>query len=60
MMRNIRHNLKRKFKINKPLGKIIQKLSRNSDMNNWWKHRDASLHYSLKSIKKENENTTHN
>ena len=22
-------------------------------MNNWWKHRDASLHYSLKSIKKE-------
>ena len=34
-------------------GKIIQKLSRNSDMNKWWKHRDASLHYSLKSIKKE-------
>ena len=34
-------------------GKIIQKLSTNSDMKTWWKHRDASLHYSLKSIKKE-------
>ena len=34
-------------------GKIIQKLSTDSDMKTWWKHRDASLHYSLKSIKKE-------
>ena len=34
-------------------GKIIQKLSTNSDMKTWWKHRDASLHYSLKSIKTE-------
>jgi glycolate oxidase len=34
-------------------GKIIQKLTRNADMSKWWRHRDASLHYSLKSIKKE-------
>ena len=34
-------------------GRIIQKLTTNSDMNKWWRHRDASLHYSLKAIKKE-------
>ncbi len=34
-------------------GKIIQKLRTDSDMKTWWKYRDASLHYSLKSIKKE-------
>ena len=34
-------------------GKIIQKLKSNSDMAMWWRHRDSSLHYSLKSIKKE-------
>ena len=37
----------------KSSGKIIQKLTRNADMSKWWRHRDASLHYSLKSIKKE-------
>ena len=34
-------------------GKIIQKLDTNSDMKTWWRHRDSSLHYSLKSIKTE-------
>ena len=34
-------------------GKIIQKLNTESDMKTWWRHRDSSLHYSLKSIKKE-------
>ena len=33
-------------------GKIIKKLNRNSDIVKWWKYRDSSLHYSLKSIKK--------
>ncbi|MCH7876885.1 MAG: FAD-binding oxidoreductase [Thaumarchaeota archaeon] len=33
-------------------GKIIKKLKRNSDISQWWKYRDSSLHYSLKSIKK--------
>jgi len=34
-------------------GKIIKKLKRDSDIFQWWKYRDLSLHYSLKSIKKE-------
>jgi len=34
-------------------GKIIKKLKNNSDISQWWKYRDLSLHYSLKSIKKE-------
>ena len=34
-------------------GKIIKKLKRDSDIVQWWKYRDLSLHYSLKSIKKE-------
>jgi len=33
-------------------GKIIKKLKRNLDISQWWKYRDSSLHYSLKSIKK--------
>ncbi len=33
-------------------GKIIKKLNKNSDIAKWWKYRDSSLHYSLKSIKK--------
>ncbi|MEK0330217.1 MAG: FAD-linked oxidase C-terminal domain-containing protein [Nitrosopumilus sp.] len=33
--------------------KIIKKLKKDSDMSRWWKYRDSSLHYSLKSIKKE-------
>jgi len=34
-------------------GKIIKKLKKDSDIFRWWKYRDLSLHYSLKSIKKE-------
>ena len=34
-------------------GKIIQKLDKNQDMQKWWRYRDSSLHYSLKSIEKE-------
>lgn len=34
-------------------GKIIQKLSNEKDIFQWWKYRDSSLYYSLKSIKKE-------
>jgi len=34
-------------------GKIVQKLDKNQDMKKWWRFRDASLHYSLKSIEKE-------
>ena len=34
-------------------GTIIQRLKSKEDMETWWRHRDSSLHYSLKSIKKE-------
>ena len=34
-------------------GKIIQELKNNADIVQWWKYRDSSLHYSLKSIKSE-------
>ncbi len=34
-------------------GRIIQKLRKDSEIFQWWRHRDMSLHYSLKSIKKE-------
>jgi len=34
-------------------GKIIKKLKKCPDIVQWWKYRDLSLHYSLKSIKKE-------
>ncbi len=34
-------------------GTIIQRLKSKIDMETWWRHRDSSLHYSLKSIKKE-------
>ncbi len=34
-------------------GKIIKKLTKKEDIHKWWKFRDSSLHYSLKSIKKE-------
>jgi len=34
-------------------GKIIKKLKNDLDIFQWWKYRDLSLHYSLKSIKKE-------
>ena len=34
-------------------GKIVKKLKKDLDILQWWKYRDSSLHYSLKSIKKE-------
>ncbi len=34
-------------------GKIANKLKKDSDIFRWWKYRDSSLYYSLKSIKKE-------
>ena len=34
-------------------GKIIKRLKKCSDISQWWKYRDLSLYYSLKSIKKE-------
>ena len=34
-------------------GKIAKKLQSKEEMLKWWRYRDASLHYSLKSIKKE-------
>jgi len=34
-------------------GKIIKKLKKDSDIFQWWKYRDLSLHFSLKLIKKE-------
>ena len=34
-------------------GKIIKKLQKKEEINQWWRYRDSSLQYSLKSIKKE-------
>ncbi len=34
-------------------GKIIQELKKDAEIFQWWKYRDSSLHYSLKSIKSE-------
>ena len=35
-------------------GKIVRKLQSKLEIEKWWRYRDSSLHYSLKSIKKEN------
>ena len=35
-------------------GKIVKKIHTCKNIEKWWKYRDSSLHYSLKSIKKEN------
>ena len=34
-------------------GKIVKKLQNDEEILQWWRYRDSSLHYSLKSIKKE-------
>lgn len=34
-------------------GKIVKKLKNDSEINRWWRYRDSSLYYSLKSIKKD-------
>lgn len=41
--------------LSKLTGKIIHKLEKNSEIIQWWRYRDASLYYSLKSIKKEKQ-----
>ncbi len=35
-------------------GNIVKKLQTQEEIAKWWRYRDSSLHYSLKSIKKEN------
>ncbi len=35
-------------------GKIVKKIQSKSDIEKWWRYRDSSLYYSLRSIKKEN------
>jgi len=35
-------------------GKIVKRLQTKDEIAKWWRYRDSSLHYSLKSIKKEN------
>jgi len=35
-------------------GKIVKRLQTKDEITKWWRYRDSSLHYSLKSIKKEN------
>jgi FAD/FMN-containing dehydrogenase len=35
-------------------GKIVKILETDKEISKWWRYRDSSLHYSLKSIKKEN------
>lgn len=35
-------------------GKMAKKLTKKQDIHQWWKYRDSSLFYSLKSIKKKN------
>jgi len=49
-------NITKNSKIIKKIsqGKIVKITQKNSEMEKWWRHRDASLYYSLKSIKKEN------
>lgn len=34
-------------------GKIVKKIQKKEEINQWWRYRDSSLQYSLKSIKKE-------
>lgn len=37
-------------------GKIVKKITREKDVEKWWKYRDLALSYSLKSIKKDTQN----
>ncbi len=48
-------NIKTSEKLLKKLitGKIVKKLQTEKEISKWWRYRDSSLHYSLKSIKKE-------
>lgn len=49
-------DIKKKIKELKKLssGKITHEISNDAEIQRWWKYRDSSLYYSLKSIKKEN------
>ncbi|MCV0392093.1 MAG: FAD-binding oxidoreductase [Nitrosopumilus sp.] len=49
---NIKNNERKLKTIN--TGKIVQTLLKKSEIQKWWKYRDSSLYYSLKTIKKEN------
>ena len=51
-MKKINQNEK-KFKM-MISGDIIKKLTKKQEIFEWWKYRDSSLYYSLKSIKNEN------
>ncbi|NNM02501.1 MAG: FAD-binding oxidoreductase [Nitrosopumilus sp.] len=48
---NIKSNEKKLLSI--VTGKIVKNLKKDFEINAWWRYRDSSLHYSLKSIKKE-------
>ena len=43
------------FKIVINKGKIVKKIEKEEEIFQWWRYRDSSLHYSLKSIKKEQQ-----
>ncbi|KAF6247674.1 FAD-linked oxidase [Nitrosopumilus sp. b3] len=47
---NIKSNEKKLSSI--VTGKIVKRLKKDFEINTWWRYRDSSLHYSLKSIKK--------
>ncbi len=51
---NIQKNEKTFF--NLISGKLVKKLMKQKEIEKWWKYRDLALSYSLKSIKKENQN----
>ena len=43
------------FKIVISKGEIVKKIEKEEEIFQWWRYRDSSLHYSLKSIKKEHQ-----
>ena len=46
---------KSKFKDAIKKGAIIKEIKKEKEISQWWRYRDSSLHYSLKSIKKEQQ-----
>ena len=46
---------KSKFKDAIKKGVIIKEIKKEKEISQWWRYRDSSLHYSLKSIKKEQQ-----
>ena len=51
---NLKNNEKKFEKLT--TGKIVKKITIEKEIEKWWKYRDLALSYSLKSIKKENQN----